>query len=85
MRFELELRNLPLDRLGEYLVAAGAALDGPRRAIGAGWSATLVEMAPAALGAFTIPRDLLIIEGDDDAAVQAAHAFMRRQTMRGGG
>ena len=85
MRFELELRNLPLDRLGEYLVQAGGRLEGPRRAVGAGWSATLVEMEPAILGAFSIPRDLLILEGDDDVAVQAAHAFMRRQTMRGGG
>ncbi len=85
MRFELELRNLPLDRLGEYLVMAGGTLEHTRRAVGAGWSATLVELEPATLGKFTIPRDLLIIEGDDEVAAQAAHAFLRRQTMRGGG
>ncbi len=85
MRFELELRNLPLGRLGEYLVAAGGVLRDPRLAVGAGWSARIVELEPAALGKFVIPRDLLVIEGDDDDAVQAVHAFMRRQTMRGGG
>lgn len=85
MRFELELRNLPLGRLGEYLVVAGGTLEDPRRAVGQGWSAQIVALEPAVLGKFTIPRDLLIIEGDDEAAVQAVHAFMRRQTMRGGG
>ncbi len=85
MRFELELRNLPLGRLGEYLVAAGGTLTDPRHAAGQGWSAQIVALDPAVLGKFSIPRDLLIIEGDDDAAVQAVHAFMRRQTMRGGG
>lgn len=85
MRFELELRNLPLDRVGQYLVEAGGSIETPRRVVGQGWTATLIELEPAALGAFRIPRDLLVIEGDDDAAVLAVNAFMRRQTMRGGG
>ena len=85
MRFELELRNLPLGRLGEYLVAAGGRLVDPRHVVGRGWSAEIRALEPAALGKFTIPRDLLIIEGDDEAEVQGVHAFMRRQTMRGGG
>jgi hypothetical protein len=85
MRYALELRNLPLDRLGEYLVMAGGTLDGPRRATGPGWSATLIAQEPVRLGVITIPWDLLVIEGDDDAEVARVHAFMRRQTMRGGG
>ncbi len=85
MRFELELRNLPLDRLGEYLVAAGGTLNDARHATGPGWTAQILELEPATLGKFRIPRDMLILEGDDDAAVQAVNAFMRRQTMRGGG
>ena len=85
MRFELELRNLPLDRLGEYLVAAGGTLNDARHATGPGWTARIMALEPATLGKFRIPRDLLILEGDDDAAVQAVNAFMRRQTMRGGG
>lgn len=85
MRFELELRNLPLNRLGEYLVVAGGTLSDARHAVGQGWSAEIVALEPAVLGKFSIPRDLLVIEGEDDAAVQTVHAFMRRQTMRGGG
>jgi hypothetical protein len=85
MRVELELRNLPLARLGEYLVAAGGRLTDARHASGAGWSAVITALPPATLGVMRIPRDLLVIEGDDDVAVEAVRDAMRRHTMRGGG
>ncbi len=85
MRVEFELRNLPLARLGEYLVAAGGWLIDARHATGAGWSAVITELESATLGVLRIPRDLLVIEGDDTAAVETVRDVMRRHTMRGGG
>lgn len=84
MRVELELRNLPTVRVMGYLVDAGGQLQGQRVAQGSGWVATLIELEPAQMTVFSIPRDLLVIEGEPDA-VDRVHAHMRRCTMRGGG
>ncbi len=84
VRVELELRNLPLDRVMGYLVDAGGQLDGRRAVQGEGWSAELIEMEPAQVNVIRVPRDLLVIEGEP-GAVEQVHAFMRRRTMRGGG
>ncbi len=84
MRVEMELRNLPLDRVMGYLVEAGGQLTGTRAVHGPGWSAELIEMEPAQVGVIRVPRDLLVIEGQPDA-VEPLHALMRRRTMRGGG
>ncbi len=84
MRVELELCNLPIDRVMGYLVDAGGQLDGDRAVHGAGWSAVLMAMEPAQVSVIRVPRDLLVIEGDPDP-VERVQAFMRRRTMRGGG
>ncbi len=84
MRVEMELRNLPLDRVMGYLVDAGGQLDGTRAVHGKGWSAELIELEPAQVSVIRVPRDLLVIEGES-GAVEPVHAFMRRRTMRGGG
>lgn len=84
MRVELELRNLPRFRLMEYLVAAGGSPDGDGAVTGGGWWAWLEEMEAAQVGAMGIPRDRLVIEGEE-AAVEAVQSFMRSKTMRGGG
>ncbi len=85
MRVEMELRNLPLFRLMEYLVEAGGQLNGERAVSGAGWSAVLEKMEPAYVGKLRVPRDLLVIEGEDTDEVERVKAFMRHKTMRGGG
>jgi len=83
-RYEFELRNVPLTRIQEYWVEAGGTLTGERSAEGVGWRAHLQEMEAVKLFTITVPRDLLIIEGESDAA-RAIADFMRRKTMRGGG
>ena len=84
VRTEMELCNLPLDRLMGYLVEAGGQPDGNRAVRSEGWSAVLIEMEPAQVSVIRVPRDLLVIEGDHDA-VERVQALMRRRTMRGGG
>lgn len=83
-RVEMEMRNLPLFRLQEYLVEAGAEQHGERSFIGRGWTATIEEMEPAQIITMTVRRDMVIIEGDADE-VSRVQAFMRGKTMRGGG
>lgn len=83
-RVEMELCNLPLERLMGYLVEVGGQISGQRTVTGEGWSAVLLEMHPAQVGMITVPRDLLMIEGESDI-VERIHAQMRRRTMRGGG
>jgi len=84
MRIEMELCNLPLDRLIGYLVEVGGQIDSPRAVIGQGWSAVLIEIESAQVGVISVPRDLLVIEGEPDI-VEQIHTLMRRRTMRGGG
>ncbi len=85
MRFELELRNVPRFRVLEYLEQAGGTPHTELAVQGDGWSAWLEELPPAQIITMTVPRDMLIIEGDDEAAVSEVRAYMRRKTMRGGG
>ena len=84
MRVEMELRNLPAARILEYLQEAGGTSDGENRIAGSGWKAHLLPLPPVRITVLTVPRDLLVIEGETPA-VELIHAFMRRKTMRGGG
>ena len=83
-RYEYELRNVPLMRIQEYWVEAGGTLTSERSAEGVGWCAHLQALEAVTLFTITIPRDLLMIEGEAEAARVTAD-FMRRKTMRGGG
>lgn len=84
MRKEMELRNVPRNRVMEYLQEAGGTPDGELSVSGEGWHARLEEMEPAQVITMTIRRDCLIIEGGDDI-VPDVYAYLRRKTMRGGG
>lgn len=84
MHAEMDLRNLKPEQVMSYLVECGGALTGERLATGTGWQAELQAMPPVELGVMRIPRDLLVIEGDE-AVVTEVVAFMKRKTMRGGG
>jgi hypothetical protein len=83
-RVEMEMRNLPLFRLQEYLIAAGSEQTGERTFVAPRWTAEIQKMEPAQVVTITVRRDMVVIEGDDDE-VDRVHAFMRGKTMRGGG
>lgn len=85
-RFEMELRNLPRHHILHYLEEVGGKphAENPLRRDGDGWAAWLEEMPPAVITVMTIRRDMLIIEGDDEA-VAPVYDHMRMRTMRGGG
>lgn len=85
MRAEFEIRNLPAGLVMGFLKEMGGVQHGERAARGAGWAARLEAMPPAPLGPVSIRRDLLVIEGEDAAAVERVVDFMRRSLMRGGG
>ncbi len=83
-RIEMEMRNLPLFRLQEYLVEAGSEQTGERSFVAERWTASIDTMEPVQIVTITVPRDLVVIEGDEDE-VKRVQAFMRGKTMRGGG
>lgn len=83
-RVEMEMRNLPLARLQEYLVEAGAVQIGERDFSAPMWAARIAPMEPAQIITMTVRRDMVIIEGDE-GEVDRVYAFMRQKTMRGGG
>lgn len=85
MRIEMELRNVPRNRVMEYLVEAGGTERDAMHADGDGWQAWLEEMEPAKVVTMLVRRDMLIIEGDEEETVTSVQAYMRRKTMRGGG
>lgn len=87
MRFELDLRNLPRERILGYLVDMGGVRQSPMEALrvaGTNWSAWLEPQPTLYISIIRSERDLLVIEGDAEAAEQV-YAFMRLKTMRGGG
>jgi hypothetical protein len=85
MRCELDLRNMNASEIIDYLVECGGSLRSDRRVTGCCWSGELRRLEPACIGPVLIPRDLLILEGDDEKALQEVATYMRRKTMRAGG
>jgi len=83
-RIEMEMRNLPLFRLQEYLVEAGAKQNGERQFDAERWEARIEKMEPAKIVTMSVRRDMVVIEGDEDE-VERVYAFMKGKTMRGGG
>ena len=80
----MEIRNLPLKRLQEYLIEAGATQTAERHFVADQWQAHIQPMEPAKIVTITVRRDLIVIDGED-GVVQAVYDFMRGKTMRGGG
>jgi hypothetical protein len=86
MRLEMELRNMRVSVVMDVLAQAGATPTGERLAEGEGWQAHLIELEPAKVGStITIRRDVLVIEGDDEALVTPIYNFVRKNMIRGGG
>lgn len=84
-RVQMELRNLNREYIMNYLSEAGGQEDGVLRVRGTDWTAWLEEMEPAQIITMRVPRDMLIIESDDEETLKRIHKFMRQKTMRGGG
>jgi len=84
VRVEFEIRNMPASLIMSIVEEAGARRSGERTASAEGWTARLVEMPPAQLGPLRIPRDMLVIEGDEQTIPHISD-FMRRNLIRGGG
>ena len=84
-RVEIELRVLPRFRVMDYLEQMGGAPVESLSVRGAGWEAFVEALEPEEVGRARVPRDRLVIEGQE-AAVERVASFMRRkvQQMRRG-
>jgi hypothetical protein len=86
MRVEIELRYLPRFRVMDYLAQVGGTVTEMLCVVGDGWEAAIEALEPDQVGIVQVPRDRLVIEGDDPAAVTRVHDFMVgkvRQMRRG--
>ncbi|GEM_PF-680832 len=85
VRVEIELRVLPRFRVMDYLEQVGGVPTESLSVRGDGWHASIEALEPEAVGRARVPRDLLVIEGQE-AAVARVASFMRRkvQQMRRG-
>lgn len=81
MRVELELRVLPRFRVMDYLVQAGGTATESLCVAGEGWSAYIEALEPDPFGIVDVPRDRLVIEGDE-RAVERVHDFMQLKVQQ---
>ncbi len=86
MRVEIELRVLPRFRVMDYLVQVGGEITEMLCVTGNGWTAFIEAMEPDRVGIVDVPRDRLVIEGEEHA-VERVSSFMQRKVrqMRHGG
>lgn len=84
-RVEIELRVLPRFRVMDYLEQVGGVQVESLSVRGEGWEAYIEALEPDRVGRAQVPRDRLVIEGED-VAVERVVSFMRRkvQQMRRG-
>ena len=78
MRVTIELRLLPRFRVMDYLIQVGGSATEALSVAGDGWTATIEALEPDRLGIVAVPRDCLVIEGEE-AAVERVRYFMQRQ------
>jgi hypothetical protein len=86
MRVEIELRVLPRYRVMDYLVQVGGEVTEMLSVTGSGWTAFIEALEPDRVGIVDVPRDRLVIEGEEHA-VERVSTFMQRKVrqMRRGG
>ncbi len=84
-RVEIELRVLPRFRVMDYLEQVGGEPVESLSVRGPDWEASIEALEPDVIGRARVPRDRLVIEGQE-AAVERVASFMRRkvQQMRHG-
>ncbi|MCD4684841.1 MAG: hypothetical protein K8S97_02760 [Anaerolineae bacterium] len=78
MRISIEMRQLPRFRVMNDLEQVGGQITEAWCVAGKGWTASLEALEPETNGHAGLPRDLLVIEGDDPAVERVA-AFMRHR------
>jgi hypothetical protein len=85
MRRELELRYLPRFRIMDYLAQVGGEATESLSVVGDQWEAYIEALEPDRVGIVDVPRDRLVIEGEE-RAVERVYAFMYQKVrrMRGG-
>ncbi|NLF77782.1 MAG: hypothetical protein GX573_18980 [Chloroflexi bacterium] len=81
MRVEIELRILPRFRVMDYLIQAGGTPTEALCVAGEGWSACIEALEPDPFGLVDVPRDRLVIEGDE-RAVERVRAFMQLKVQQ---
>ena len=80
-RVEIELRILPRFRVMDYLIQAGGTPTEALCVAGDGWSACIEALEPDPFGLVDVPRDRLVIEGDE-RAVERVRAFMQLKVQQ---
>ncbi len=77
-RIEIELRVLPRFRVMDYLEQVGGVPVESLSVRGPGWEASIEALEPDVIGRARVPRDLLVIQGQE-AAVDRVASFMQRK------
>ena len=80
-RVEIELRVLPRFRVMDYLEQVGGTPVESLSVRGAGWEASIEALEPDVVGRARVPRDRLVIVGEE-AAVERVASFMRRKVRQ---
>jgi hypothetical protein len=78
----LELRNVPTDFVRAVLIDRLRGVSDGDAVSGEGWRVRLRAGAPVRLGLTTVPVLFLDVDGERESEVAA---FLRRNTLRGGG
>ena len=81
MRIEIELRYLPRFRVMNYLTQVGGTITETASVTGEGWWATIEALEPDRIGIVDIPRDRLVIAGEE-RAVERVASFMQRKVRQ---
>ncbi|MBN2303679.1 MAG: hypothetical protein JXQ72_04345 [Anaerolineae bacterium] len=81
MQVEIELRHLPRFRVMNYLTQVGGTITETASVTGEGWWATIEALEPDRVGIVDVPRDRLVIEGDEHTVERVA-AFMQHKVRQ---
>ncbi len=81
MRVEIELRYLPRFRIIDYLVQMGGSETEMLSVTGDGWTAFIEALEPDVVGIVQVPRDRLVIVGEENAVNRVA-SFMQRKVRQ---
>ena len=81
MRVEIVVRNRRRYHVINYLVQMGGKVTELLEVEGDGWTAYIEALEPVQVGLVEVPRDRLVIEGDE-RAVERVRSFMERNVRR---
>jgi len=84
MAWETELRGIGPGLVCRYLVELGGRQVDAETVEGPGWSARVVKLSPARIGALQLGRTHVTIQGEPEALDRLIERF-RRKVLRAGG